>query len=122
MLQHVERHDAVLGVELRNQRKPDPAAPVEQDQRGGSAEHHRLLQPLLPGDGPVQAHLCCEIHLVIVASGKHNVPEEQKTIQKVPLVANLGRAHFNQFPGQFSNGPESCRQNARLIGSDVETY
>lgn len=93
MLQHVERQDAVLCIELRDQREPDPTAPVQQDQHAHGAEDCHLLNPSLLHNGPVQTRLSSEIQLIIIASCQNDVPEEQEAIQEMPAVANLGSAH-----------------------------
>lgn len=93
MLEHVERQDAVLCVELWDQREPDPATPIQQDQHCHCAEYDDLLKPPLLGDRPILTSLCGKIKLLIIASLQYDDPKEQQAIEEIPLVVNLCGAH-----------------------------
>lgn len=93
MLQQIQRQDAVLCIKLREQGEPDPTAPVQQEKDSGSSEDENLLDSALSRNGAIATGLSSEIELVILVSGKNNVPEEQETVEEIPIVPDLGGAH-----------------------------
>ena len=76
MLQKIEGEDAVLCVELRQQREPYPAPPVQEEEHGGGTPDGNLFEPALLRNGAMKTSLRLEIQLIILVPRKNNVPEE----------------------------------------------
>ena len=117
VLEQIERQDAVLGIELRDQRKPDPAAPVIGDQHSRGAEDDHLLQPPLLDDGPILASLSLKIQFLVVASHQDDVPKEQEAIQQIPLIMDLGGTHY-LVSGQYA----ARRSRLRMCQGQRESH
>ena len=61
MLEEIQREDAVFRVELRQQRKPEPATPVQEYENCGAGPDSNLLESALPYDRSVETSLSCKI-------------------------------------------------------------
>jgi hypothetical protein len=68
VLEKVQGQDTVLGVELWEQCKPEPSAPIYQDEHGGSTPDCNLFKLALLYNGSVKTGLGLEIQLVILVS------------------------------------------------------
>jgi hypothetical protein len=76
VLKEVERQDAILGIKLRQQSKPDPSSPVDEDENAGSAPDGNLFKLALSYDGSIETSLSFEVQLVILVSREDDMPEK----------------------------------------------